>query len=230
MKADFIKRFLILLFVAIAVFIVLAIATRSATLSQLQAEIRQSGIYIDENRVPDSILKTFLNDNATIIATVGLTNQSIDTIILSSDSLEYGLPVDYHLFQALLISDELETDLNKSLRQVLQYLHPTDFGKQATYGTTGKIEQFTIFTNKIQVDKYTDFDDTLFLWYYSKPSDMTDSNSVLDLDDKYIPLLKSLTKNNVIERIEFIPKDESKTFDILKIMTESLLGRKSDEK
>lgn len=218
--------------IIILVPLLLAAAVRAETLGGLIDMVHNRGIYFDYDRFDTTTVKEFANDAAELIATLGRTNQSQSTIVLTQDILAFALPSDY-LFPgtAILSADpDGDPDGENHTRRRLNYVPIDQYGTKFAAGT-GRPEQFSIWNDSLILERPSlTGSDTVWFFYFSTPTTMSADTSTVDLPDTYLPILREVLVQMCMERITApsrSPREEG--LALLQMIKEALLGREADQ-
>ena len=193
---------------------------------QVAQSIYNRGVYFDEVRFDTLVLVDFINDAQALIAAIGRTNQAETTIVVSSPQT-YALPSDFYQVQTVLLNAD-PAAVADPRRTSLKYVPTEMFGRLFTVKTS-RPTQYSIWADSLWVDvgSVTD-EDTVFVFYFARPTELSDTSSTVDLPQQHIPLLKEIVRQMCLERIEYpAGAPEEKAFAIVKMIETALLGREA---
>ena len=195
------------------------------------AAIRNTGVWIDKRRCPDTTIFLLGNRVAKDISLEALSNEKMLTYPCSSGVWKMALPSNFYRAKAVLINpmpDQEESSVNK--RYVLTYCTPEEFGKIVTY-TTARPELWTVFADTLMIAPAPTLDDqdTLLIQFYATAETPDSMADTVDLPDRYMGLWEERVKLLIMERIEYVgPSREASKVREAELES-TLLGRPSDE-
>lgn len=199
------------------------------TLQDIIDDSHNRAVWLDYQRFPDSILTDFINDRQRTISIIGTTNQKLVTWVPGVDTSKFLIPSDFYLLEAVeLNADPQEAIGGTNFQKGLKFVPKRDLGKYYTRErvrpTTFSIWGDTLYLNRAT---WTGFD-TLHISYFAYARDMIHADSVVDLPDAYISLLKDYVLVRCLFRVSIAVPD---TLDRSVAFQEAiLLGRSRDER
>ena len=201
------------------------------TVGQLAQSVWYRGVYFDKVRFDTTVIVSLTNDAQQLIATIGRTNQADTTIIMDIDETKWRLPSDWFEVFAVHLSYDQAGDMSSDDQQyrVLQYVAIERWGKDFSGSDETRPNQYTVWGDTLIVEKASVFEDTLAIRYFALPTLAADTSDVIDLPDRYLPMLKEVVIQACIERISFpsrSPRDEGMA--LTRLVQEALLNRETD--
>jgi len=207
----------------------------SATAIQIINDLNNAGIYFDEGRFPDDVVKGFINDIQEEIAVIGLACKK--ECIISLNNLEeiHLLPDDFIMHEAVdLNGDPTTLSGDYNYRRTITYVNPREFGKGFEF-QNNRPEQYTIWWDtfgrpyiQIMPPEQLGNSDSLFIKYYYMPDSIVSTFYTLNIPQRYIPLVRERLKEMCIQRVVFTAPDKNAIYQTLFELRKALLGRPSD--
>jgi len=201
------------------------------SLSELIQSIRDMGIYFDQTRYPDSLLKRVGNDIQTAIATKERCIEKADTLATMEDTMAFDLPADYYLINTVLLGPIPNQGLDEKNRwRALKYV-PSELWNKDYTASSGRPTSFTRWGRTLEVDLASPTgDDTLIVRYWALPNPMDTAGDTLDLPAEWGMVVKEYMKIYCRDRIYVTSDAKPSVADDQNRLSELLLGRPADEK
>lgn len=217
--------------VILALVLMVSSAQAGTSLESLIQTIRDMGVYFDQTRYPDSLIKRVANDIQTAIATRERCNQDDTTIATMSTNRAFTLPARAYLVNSVWLGPIPDQGLEEGNRwRALKYVPPELWNKEYV-GGSGRPTSFTRWDRAVEVDLTSPTgDDTLVIRFYALPTAMADGSDTLELPAEWVPVVKEYMKIYLRDRVYVTSDAKPSVADDQNRLSELLLGRPADEK